>query len=119
MYFIFWNGSIRIFMELYLELFLFSLMNMKVLESDSTNEWIDASNKVALASLVLVIAVPVIIIIYFFRQRGAWQKGNFMDRVGTFVEGTKSDKDNFFWANILVPTYFILRRAILSISLIY
>ena len=54
-------------MELYLELFLFSLMNMKVLESDSTNEWIDASNKVALASLVLVIAVPFIIIIYFFR----------------------------------------------------
>ena len=43
-YFIFWNGSIRIFLELFLELFLFSLLNLAELESDSGNEGIEASN---------------------------------------------------------------------------
>lgn len=119
MYFIFWNGSIRIFLELFLELYLFSLLNLAELEGDSENEAIEASNKIALASFVFANVIPIIIIIYFFSRRGSWQRDNFLDRVGTFVEGTKSHKENFFWANILVPTYFIMRRVILCLTLVY
>ena len=119
MYFLFWNGSIRIFLELFLELYLFSLMNLAELESQSDNEAIEASNKIALASFVFTNIVPVVILIYFFSRRGSLQRDNFMDRVGTFVEGTKSHKENYFWANILVSTYFIMRRVLLCLTLVY
>ena len=117
--FVFWNGTIRIFLEVYLELFLFSLMDIAVMESLRENEEVKKSNQIALVTMLISVASPIFLLTYFCRRRDQVQRESFLNRVGSFVEGTKTHTDSYFWANILVPSFFIVRRSILCLSLIY
>ena len=61
-----WNGLIRVFMELYLELALLSLHNVTNLEWPSNSPLYLASNILAIFFLGLVCVIPIVLVVIYF-----------------------------------------------------
>ena len=87
--YLFANGSLRLFMEAYLNLTLFSFLNMYELE------WIEgipastASNIFAMFVSATVCILPVFILIYFRVNKPRWEEEAFQANRSTFFDGLR------------------------------
>lgn len=71
------NGTIRLFMEGYLELCLFSMLNIKEMRWDLPFPVIEASNMLAIMVLMAVLIVPLILFGYYHKHLGLWDNEDF------------------------------------------
>ena len=62
---LFWNGLIGLFMELYMELGLLSMYNLNKLEWKSGSTLYTASNVLAIVSMALVSALPLLMFCFY------------------------------------------------------
>ena len=92
--FLFWNGTIRMFISNYLNLLLLSLLNL--VQINDRSEYKDNDFKVLIASNVLsgiffshCIVVPIALSIYYYSNNHRIKDKDFNEKVGSFIEGTK------------------------------
>jgi len=69
---LFWNGSIRLFMEAYLDFALFSMLNIRSMEWPEGLLAVSASNYLACICFGLCASVPFILVILAIRKRHQW-----------------------------------------------
>ena len=65
--YLYWNGSIRFMMEGYMDLMLFSLMNVKFLDWSSDFWAVEVSNYMAIALTTILCGLP-IFFLYFYTK---------------------------------------------------
>lgn len=102
----------------YLCLALFSVLNI------SEMTWMEgavaaaASNIIAILVFLSTIAVPIWVLIYFWRNRERWQDDDFADMAGTLFEGVRHDERFRKIAMVYMAAFFV-RRFLLAITLVY
>ena len=73
--YLFWNGLIRLFMEVYLGMALAAVLNTIVADWQSPFKWVKVSNYAGLVSLILAISLPILVFLPFYcRRRAQWSK---------------------------------------------
>ena len=81
-------------MEAYLTLCLFSLLNMKEVKwaGFAATEF---SNVFSYIIFPLTLILPVLIFVYYFKQREHWAEEDFKKKAGGFVDGIRHDPHTF------------------------
>ena len=106
--YLFWNGSIRMYIELYQDFTLNSSLNMHTLEYESPFEDVRNSNIYAFTTFALVCTIPLIFFLpHYCCKKSKWFDADFELRYGALLEGT--DKKTRF-ATMLFPSIFLIRR---------
>ena len=110
------NWTIKIFMESYLNLCLFSLVNLEEMHWDNDFEAIRFSNVVSILIFLTCLTIPPIMLAWFWVNRAKWRDEDFIEKAGSFFEGVRHDKEHevslMIWQSI-----FFLRRMVLSLTL--
>ena len=71
--YLFWNGTLRVFMELYMELTLLTLFNLKALKWDAGFKAVAFNNVLVLIMTGAVFAVPIALTIYAALKQKEWK----------------------------------------------
>lgn len=66
---IYWNGLIRLFLELYQDIALLSFLNLKSADWDTVYTSVSFSNYLSAIFITIIIAVPILLGIVLFRNR--------------------------------------------------
>ena len=85
--YLYWNGLVRFFMEIYLCLTMFSLINLMHMDWDTSLPAVNFSNFCAIVATILVVIGPVILIVFTLRSYKDLSKDEFQKRHGVMVEG--------------------------------
>ena len=75
--YVYWNGSIRFFMEGYFDFFMFSMINLKMIMTDwdviSEDFWaVSSSNVLACTLIALSLSLPIILVIFYSYNLKNW-----------------------------------------------
>ena len=71
--FLFWNGLIRLYLEIYVGMALASMLNMYTIDWQSQFQWVKVSNYSALAGLILIVLPPIFLFVpFYFCKRAQW-----------------------------------------------
>ena len=71
--YLFWNGFIRLYMEIYFGMALASMLNMYTIDWQSQFQWVKVSNYSALAGLILIVLPPIFLFVpFYFCKRAQW-----------------------------------------------
>ena len=71
--YLFFNGLIRLYMEIYLGMALASVLNMHTADWQSPFKWVAISNYSGLVALILITSLPILVLIPFYcRKRANW-----------------------------------------------
>lgn len=118
-HFLFWNGSIRLFTEAYLNLTLFSLLNMEEVAWPPGQDAVTISNYFAYIFLGLCFVIPIVLAVFFCRTQDAWATSSFKLKYGTYLEGTRHYKEGYQGIVMFLALTFFMRRMVLSLCLVY
>ena len=118
--YIHWNGLIRLFMETSLEMAITSLLGLYFLESDSLFTFVKYSQVLTILSLVLLVAIPVFLLVLYYRNFAILANPSFKAKYSSALEGTKYDssKKPSKWILIYLAFFFV-RRIIFAVSVVY
>ena len=84
---LFWNGLIRLFMEVYLEAVLLSIYNLKnIVWHDSTLHI--ASNILAIVFVLVFCLLPLFLLNFFSKHKEIWHTDEFKGKYGTLIESS-------------------------------
>ena len=114
---IYFNAIIRVFMQLYQEIALLSLINIFQIDFESPYRSERYSNMLSIVFITLVTIVPAPLLIFSYIRRNEWNSVNFRARYGTVVDGLDVKSKYNKLKVVAMPTHFFLRRicAVLSI----
>ena len=103
---LFWNGLVRLFMEVYLEAVLLSIHNLKnIVWYDSSLD--SASNILAIIFVLVFCLLPLFLLYFFSKYKEIWHTKEFKDKYGTLIESSyQSSKTNHKWAHLIAPMIF-------------
>ena len=90
--YLFFNWTIRLYMETYLNLCLFSLINLKEIRWDVGFPAVKTSNFFSFLIFTQALVVPFVIFSYYIRNRDRWEDEDFQTKFGPFLDGLKHDK---------------------------
>ena len=90
--YLFFNWSVRLYMETYLNMCLFSLLNLKEIRWDLGFPAVKTSNLLSILIFTQALVVPVIMFVYYIRNRDRWEDEDFKKKFGPFLDGLKHDK---------------------------
>ena len=116
---IFWNGMIRLFMEAYLDFVLFSLLNIVEMQWPDNIGSIAISNYISILILTLCFMTPVFLIVFSCVNKDRWDDDDYSNKYSSFLQGTKSTKQNDYNAAVFVKAMFFLRRLALCLTLVF
>ena len=85
--YLYWNGLVRFFMEIYLYLALFSFINLANMDWDTSLPAVNFSNFCAIIGTIIVIIGPIILITFTMLRFKDLGKEEFQKRHGVMVEG--------------------------------
>ena len=114
---IFLSVTVRIFLEIYLDIVLLSAMNLNRIT------WLDfrsvkISNIMSIMTVILVSIAPLALFLSILHQRNQWDDSKFQRRAGSLLAETDFSKKRNRWSILLVPFIFLARRVMLAISVI-
>ena len=115
--YLFSNWTIRIFMESYLNLCLFSLLNLYEMRWDLEFEAIKTSNVISILVFMSTLIVPVVLFVYFIRNRSRWEDEVFQSKTEAWFEGVRHDEKHHK-ALLIWQFIFFLRRMVLCLTLV-
>ena len=118
-HYLFWGGSIRLFMEGYLDFCTFALMNIKALDWETQLPAVTFSNYVAIFLVFLACFLPVFVLVYYICRMHVWHTEEFQERWGFILEDLAIDRKDAKWVIILLPLSFLLRRLAFSLVLVF
>ena len=118
-YYLFWNGSIRLFMEAYIDFSLFSMLNIKDIQwpDDGILTAVTASNYLAYACFGLCCSVPFLLFFIACCNHKKWGNNSFTMRFGAFLDGTSSEVSHS--AVLIIASTFFIRRMMLCLTLVF
>ena len=85
--FLYWNTLVRFFMEIYLSLTMFSLINLMNLEWKTSLPAVNFSNFFAIVSMIVVVVCPIVLIVFTMRHFRDLNNEEFKERHGAMTEG--------------------------------
>ena len=87
--FLYWNGTIRFLMEVYMNLTIFTLVNLASLDWKTGFPSANFSNTLAIFSIIIVTVIPIVLIVVAYRNLEKFAKDGTNLRYGTILEGTE------------------------------
>ena len=124
---LYWNFIVRLFTEIYMNLTLFTMVNLMEMEWDSNLAAANFSNLFSILATCIVFTAPVALIVLTSRNLRDHKTASFQRRFGAVVEGieldfTKRDEQlpdigNKRWLVMFTPSVHYARRMLLCISL--
>ena len=117
--YLYWNGSIRFFMEAYLDFAMFSLLNIKTIDWGDDFIITVASNYISIILLTSTLVIPVIMCFFWAWSYKRWNKEEFIDKYGSLLEGTNMEFEERQWIVMLIPLAYFLRRLALAITCVF
>ena len=125
---LFWSGSLRFYIESYLVMTLFALLNLRSLDWMKNLDWSEGykamvANDILVVTLAIVsILLPVLVIVHSACNHKRWNDESYKRRHGTLLTGLDLNKAHYKesqWVIILTPAAFFVRRFILSCLLVF
>ena len=117
--FLFWGGTSRFFIESYIQIALFTLLNLKEFEWDTNFTLITLSNVLAIVSVAVLVILPIALIIFLACNIGKWDDEEFARRNGALLEAGDLDRDFNQWIVLLIPLAYFLRRILMCLTLVF
>ena len=117
--FLFWNGTMRFFIESYMDIALFTMLNLKEYEWDYDFSLITASHVLAFVMVVVITLGPVALLVGFACNISKWGNERFVDRYGTFLDGADLERERGKWLVLLIPVTYFLRRLLMCATLVF
>ena len=118
--YLFLSGVIRLYMELYLDAALFSMMTLLrsgVWRRDFAS--VTFSEIMATIFLILVSILPPLLAVYYYRNRDSWKDESFKRYRGAFLTGTNIDYKGAKLILLFFPLTFLIRRLIFSLTALF
>ena len=84
---LFWNGLIRLFIEVFQEVALIGALNLHTVEWSSSFMTVEYSNYLALIFTSLIFLVPIGLTVFYCRRLNDLNKKTFEKKYGAFLEG--------------------------------
>ena len=116
---LYWNLLIRILMEVYLNLVLFSWINLVKSDWSSELPAVRFCNFFALVTCIVTIVCPIVMVVHAIKNRKNWRDPSYQEKNGAIFEGLNLDMADNAWVVILIPIAHFLRRFLLCIVLIF
>lgn len=87
--YLYWNGLIRFFIEVYLDFTLLAFINLRDFEWDSSFSSVTFCNLLAVNVVIAISVLPIALISFFLcKKSAAWKEEKFQERYGSFLDGT-------------------------------
>ena len=115
----FWNGLIRLFMEISFELILTAMLNVQTADWQTSIHEVRYSTALSIISLALVAIVFPFLSVLYYRNMGILSKKSFKKKYIAGIEGTKYETETPPKSIVAYPTIFAVRRILFSVSVIY
>ena len=115
----YWNGLIRLFMSVYQDIALLSILNLDTLEwkGDSSSE--DYSYILSIISIVLVCFLPLVFLVVLYRKIAVWNEPQFQNNFGALLGDANIANQRYErWTFFVIPLAFFVRKIIYVISVI-
>ena len=117
--YLYWNGSIRFMMEGYMDIVLFSLMNLQSVEWSGVFWSVDLSNCLAAILTAIFCSLPIYFIFFYACNMRKWNDDLFKGKYGALLEGTKKSKSGSKWIVVMIPTTYFVRRLAMGATLVF
>ena len=75
--YLYWNGTIRFFMEGYMDFAFYALMNLKQMDWSHNFVAVSFSNCLAIFFAALVVGIPILFVFFYARNRPKWIEPEF------------------------------------------
>ena len=109
----------RLFIEGYVDIVMATCLNLKHYEWNGDIAVNVSSHIMAIFFIVAVVALPVLLVIYFAYNIAKWNDEAFQARNGTLLDGVDLERKEFKWIVLLVPVTFFLRRLLMCLTLVF
>ena len=76
-YYLYWNGTIRIFMEGYIDICLFAMLNIKEIFWNEDIQIVTISNWISIVMLGLCVLMPIVLLLFLLCKRKVWDSDDF------------------------------------------
>ena len=89
--YIFWNGSIRLYIEVYFEISLLSLLNINHIENNEYFTDFESSSYSNILSIIYastIVSIPVFLMMFIWFKMSKWQDKIFQMKYGSFIAGS-------------------------------
>lgn len=118
--YLFFNGTIRFLMEGYLDICLFSLINMKNLDWTPIIA-ITISNYIAIFLTLVVCGFPIFACFWYLYKMNSWDDPDFQNRWGQMLEDIDTDKEDKSLKGmaIIFPLSYFIRRLTFCIVIVF
>ena len=117
--FLFWGGTMRFFIESYMQICICTMLNLKEYEWEGSITLIALSDVLAIIAFVVVTVLPIALLIFFACNISRWDEERFAERHGAFLEGADLDREHTQWIVLLIPLTYFLRRLLMSATLVF
>ena len=118
-YVLFWSGTIRLFIEAYVDLCLAAVLNLRTIKWLEGLNFANSSNFQAFVAILACLFAPIALLVLFCKNSKNLRSRSFKLSYGSYVEGTRSETGNYYFAALLWPMTFFIRRLLLGLSLVY
>ena len=109
----------RLYMEVYAEVALFTALNMKFIDWDSPFPSVVYSNWLSMIFGVLILGLPPIFAVFYSCKWRSWNQPGFTAVCGAQLEGTNLEiKKSSKWKVIVYTQLFYLRRLVFAYSVL-
>ena len=115
--YLYWDGTIRLFMVLFFDITLFAILNLHTVDWQSEFASIKASNAVAVISMIIACGTLVLFTVSYFRLPKVNRTEKFAEKFEPLLSGTDRIDVRAKWYLILVPTLHFVNR-LLFVSLV-
>lgn len=116
---IFWNSYIRLLIEIFFEITLTSLLNVKHADWSTPFRSAQSSNYIAAFLLVVSILSPILMITFAWTRKDQWSSDLFKSRYGELLVGVRSESARSKSSTIFMPIAFLARRFLFVLSVFY
>lgn len=106
----------RFLVEGYLDLALFSLMNVSKLDWETKFTGVKVCNFVAIILVILTCLMPIFFLIFFLVKKKDWSSDAFKAKYGTLLEELNNQGN---WIIVMLPVGHLVRRECLCLILVY
>ena len=118
-HYLYFNGTMRFFMEGYMDFVLFALVNTRDMDWSGDFFTVTVNNWISLALLGISFAFPALIMIIYVFNAKKWNQESFKNRYGTLVDNTNLEMRQSQWVILLVPLSYVLRRIAMCLCLVF
>ena len=116
---LFWGGTSRFFIESYMQITLYTLLNLKEFEWDTDFPLITLSDVFAIVSLAAIVTLPIVLVIFLACNMDKWDDKEFAARNGALLDGADLDRESSQWIVLLIPMSYFLRRMLMCLTLVF